>query len=156
VKITLYVCKSHSTYINHTRACEITLCVQKLHSCVWTSHFDFRNYTRACVLYSMRVNITHNCDFYTQSVALTRMSFIISFVSVIITLIRVIITLIRVNITCLVRVEIRVVSVVITFIRFKITLCVWTSHYACEHHTMHALNQNYSSRDISKKKNLRL
>jgi hypothetical protein len=40
---------------------------------VLKSDFAFRNYTRACVHHSMRVSITQNSDFYTQSVMLTRM-----------------------------------------------------------------------------------
>jgi hypothetical protein len=45
---------------------EITRCVRK-------SHFAFRNFTRTCVHYSMRVNITHKSDFYTQSMVLSVM-----------------------------------------------------------------------------------
>jgi hypothetical protein len=159
------VLKSHFAFRNYTRACvhhnirvnitqenitfvsviitvirvNIALCVYKSHSCVLISHFAFQNYTCACDYHIMRVNIsvcmwkshyacvhaecgfnTYECHNHTH--------------------------------TCqhhtLVCVEITVVSVVITFVRVTacgnnthlrieiITLCVWTSHYACEHHTM--------------------
>jgi hypothetical protein len=109
---------------------EITLCFQKLHSCVCSSHY-------ACENHTMRVNITHKSDFYTQSVVSTGMSVI----------------------KC---VEIRVISVVITFcvstshsaggnctlhintlVRVEFTLCVqklnssmWSSQFACVYHTL--------------------
>jgi hypothetical protein len=68
---------------NITLRLEITLCV-------WKSHSTYIHLTRACLNHhSMRVNITYNSDFYTQSVVLTRMSLIIAFESVIITHIRV-------------------------------------------------------------------
>jgi hypothetical protein len=72
---------------------EIVLRIYKSQFRVLKSHFTFRNYTRACVHHSVRVNITHKSDFYTQSVVLIRMSVIITFVSVIITLFHVNITL---------------------------------------------------------------
>jgi hypothetical protein len=82
------VLKHHTGCGNYTLRVEIPLYVFKSHSCVLKSHFAFRNYTRVCVHHSVRVNITHKSDFYTQSVFLTRMCVMITFVSVIITLIR--------------------------------------------------------------------
>jgi hypothetical protein len=89
LEITLCVLKSHSACGNYTLRIEFTLYVDKSHSCVLKSHFSFRNYTRACVHHSMRMNITHKSDFYMQSVVLTHMCVIITFVSAIIKVIRV-------------------------------------------------------------------
>jgi hypothetical protein len=74
-------CQSHTAIGNYSLRVEITFCV-------WQSLSAFKNYSRACVHHSIRVNITHKSNFYKQSVVLTRMSVIITFVSVIITLIR--------------------------------------------------------------------
>jgi hypothetical protein len=52
------------------------------------SHFAFRNYIR-----SMHVKIKQKSDFYTQSVVLTRISVVTTFVGVILTLILLNITL---------------------------------------------------------------
>jgi hypothetical protein len=128
----IFQCRNHicaclnlTAFGNHTLRVVITLYVNKSHSCVLKSHFAHRNYTRACVHHSIRVNITHKSNYYTQSVVLTSMS--------------VIITRIRVNIALYVYKPHSCTYTLhskITLVRVNITLCVWTTHYACEHQTM--------------------
>jgi hypothetical protein len=115
VNITLWFQKLHPCVCSLQYACEHHTQLWFLHAECGFDTYELHNLFRECHNHTHTChNHTHTCHNHTHTCHHHSL---------------------RVEIT-LVRVEITVVSVVITFMRGKITLCVWTSYYACESHTM--------------------